>query len=650
MAQPILTSSTPILSVKVKYHGTFDHVFALSFVVDDTDQDGGTIYVIGEYPIVGTTEYANLEILQGMYARTQGITNAAGETISIGLSASEEESYIDSFDAIIAHGYLNPLIEGYKDKVSTGKKITGTWVSDGEFEQDATTGIKTVKVAANIEPANRTPHGATFDYPLSSWTVAQITEDNIRFRLVVPHSLEITPSQLDTYTPLIAFVGWLNSIRTMGSAIGTNYDHDGSFNNRQFTLAQETGDSGVVFEYDTTFSHNVDPDDQTSDVRAYDIFFDRVSGDAYSLSAVRNLLAETKIAVPTTTGIQESRIGSIGNVLEGRELVFNPGQRIYESMGHIMIDSVDEFGRPYSIPIAANVGRSIRYADLSLNLDGYRIVPVSGHLDTIHFGHAETSDGIVLLPTPTTLVTQENTHVIISFHNVSTDHNLTVEDWDGNDVMILYPGDYARFQITSDGNGGELIGQQVPFRTMNHSADFIGDFADMPRWQSPEPRTLILLPFNDSTTSQLHADAFTLGTVDPPAGDADDLVDETRPWADWQGSFTVNQPGLLIIDWSFQLHLVSDDGVFGSYHGMRLYRVRGTADPESLGELLNREFGGDDESLYNRFQITLQAEVGDVFFGVYRHSSRTISLSDVRFQVLRRFVRLFPHIQREWTP
>ena len=650
MAQPILTSTTPIFSVEVKYHGYFDHVEAVSFHIDNTDQDGGIIYVSEGLPDEGTLQRDNLEILQSMYARSQGITNADGDTISIDFQGRYEPSYLDSFEALIAHGYFNPLVADYHDQVSTGKKITGTFVSDGEFEQDATTGIKTVKVAANIEPANRTPHGATFDYPLSSWTVAQITEDNIRFRLVVPHSLEITPSQLDNHTPLIAFVKWLDSIRTTGSAIGTNYDHDGSFENRRFTLSQETGDSGVVFEFDTTFSHNVDPDDQTSDVRAYDIFFDRLSGDAYNLSAVRNLLAETKIAVPTTPGIQESRIGSIGNVLEGRELVFNPGQRIYESMGHIMIDSVDEFGRPYSIPIAANVGRSIRYADLSLNLDGYRIVPVSGHLDTIHFGHAETSDGIVLLPTPTTLVTQENTHVIISFHNISTQFELTVEDWNGDTVMILYPGDYARFQVTSDGDGGELIGQQVPFRTMTHSADFIGDFADMPRWQSPEPRTLILLPFNDSTTSQLHADAFTLGTVDPPAGDADDLVDETRPWADWEGSFTVNQPGLLIIDWSFQLHLVSDDGVFGSYHGMRLYRVRGTADPESLGELLNREFGGDDESLYNRFQITLQAEVGDVFFAVYRHSSRTISLSDVRFQVLRRFVRLFPHIQREWIP
>ena len=649
MAQPTLTATTPIFSIKIYFHFLFDYIHILSFIVDDSDYTEGYISLGDGLPASGTIERDNIEFLQQMYARDQGITDINGNTILIGFSGGSNAN-ISSFDDYVSQGYWNPLVADHGDQVSTGKKVFGTWVSDGEFEQDAMTGIKTVRVSANIEPANRTPHGATFNYPLSSWNVAQITEDNIRFRLVVPHSLEITPSQLDNHTPLIAFVKWLENLRTTGSEIGTNFDHDGTFENREFTLAQETGDTGVVFEFDTTFSHNADPDDQTSDVRAYDIFFDRLSGDDYNLSAIRNLLAETKIAVPTTTGIQESRIGSIGNVLEGRELVFNPGQRIYESMGHIMIDSVDEFGRPYSIPIASNVGRSIRYADLDINIDGYKTIPLSGHLDTIHFGHSETANGVVVLPTPTTIVTQENTHVILAFHNVSSTHNLTVEDWNGNTILILYPGDYTRLQLTSDGNGGELIGQQVPLRTMNHSADFIGDFGDMPRWQSPEPRTLILLPFNDSSGSQAHEDAFTLGTVDPPSGDAGDLLDETRPWEDWEGSFTVNFPGLLIIDWNFLLHLVSGDGVFGSYHGIRLYRVRGTEDPESLGELLNREFGGDDESLYNRFQYTTQVEAGDIFFAVYRHSSRTIDLSDVRFQVFNRFVRLFPHIQIPWTP
>ena len=646
--QPVLTATTPIFSITFYFVHHYDHLGHINFTVDDTDYSEGYIRFGGGLPYSNTIHYRNLEFLQQMYVRPEGIIDSDGNTILIGFDGGSK-SNISSFDDYVEQGYWNPLDPDHQGKVTTGKKIVGTFVSDGEVEVDEDTGIKTVRVAAHIEPAKRTPDSDTFAYPLSDWAVAQMATDSIRFRLAIPPNLEISPSELDNYSPLIAFATWLESIRTTGDAVGTNYDRDPSFENREFTLAQETGDTGVVFEFDTTVTNNIDVDDSTSDVRSYDILFDRLSGDAYNLNAIRNFLIEMKITIPTTPDIQESRFGSIGSVLEGREIMFNPGQRIYESMGHVMIDSIDEAGNPYSIPVASNIGRSIRYSDLALDIDGYRAVPLVGHVDTIHFGHAETTDGEIRLPTPTTLVSQENTHLILSFHNVSTDHELDILDWDTNLVLTLYPSDYARIQLTSDGNGGELIGQQIPLKTMSFSGDFVGDFDDTPRWDTGDARTAMLLPWSQEN-SQIHADAFTVGTTGVVSEERGDIDDDTIDWASLEGSWTVNMPGTMIVDWSYLLQLSSDTGVLGNYNGLRLYRVRGDSNPEEIAELVQGEFGGDNQIQLNRLNHSFQVEEGDVFFGVHRYSQRSIGLGSIEVRRFNRFVILFPHIQIPWSP
>ena len=87
---------------------------------------------------------------------------------------------------------------------------------------------------------------------------------------------------------------------------------------------------------------------------------------------------------------------------------------------------------------------------------------------------------------------------------------MTIEDWNGNDLIRLGEGERAVFQITLEGgaNGGTLLGIDIPDRRMSYfktspteSESWV--VSDYPRWSNGSYR-YSLVPISDTdSTDQL---------------------------------------------------------------------------------------------------------------------------------------------------
>ena len=119
----------------------------------------------------------------------------------------------------------------------------------------------------------------------------------------------------------------------------------------------------------------------------------------------------------------------------------------------------------------------------------------------------------------------------------------------------------------------------------------------------------------------------------------------TGSW-EWRGAFTVNMPGLMFIDYEYELKIDSAGASLAGENGPRLYRFRnGTL--SNIGEVLKDPLQGEDARMSYAFNSTINVQAGDLFFFLHVYVGAT-SFHLISVENFSRSITLLPHVQRDW--
>ena len=311
-----------------------------------------------------------------------------------------------------------------------------------DIEEDEDTGRVDAKPKGGIITQARTPD--TDDYPLSLdyVQIIFISGDNVEILIPLPANDEISLNGLDDRNELIALRTWLEDNRTSGSAVGTDVSTVTSFNSRNYTVTFGDNTQSTVF----TVGSIVTEGTADAHITLYKIGFDQSSGASFTYDDLRATFDEATADIPVTEGIEKPALGSEDSRVAGLHYGFPEGQRLYTSNGRLIWRLKDPDGSKIDIPLDSE--RSIRYTDLPSNSNNQKIMKKAFLLDTVHFGHTETADGVFRFETPPTMIEFGGTHKVYAIHNISTTYNIEIRDWDNDVVITLTPGQYTRIQIT----------------------------------------------------------------------------------------------------------------------------------------------------------------------------------------------------------
>ena len=340
-----ISTSTRFTTVRVD---TDDYDLSIRYVsfVTSTGIRGGATISNQRFPADGSTALADWEVLQEIYASADGFLDANGDSLTIEIG-SALPSFIETVADLEPNNLWNPFRAGSWEDWATQKEIINTLGQDGDVERDAITGHPTIGFEGEIEVKGRRPAGTNFTAALSSWTLGYSDADIFRFRLEIPSTEAITEDELDTYTPIRAMLAWLESHRTAGTAVGSDASDPATIlgGGRQFTFAQESGDSDIVADYDF---HWVITDADDTNVLLYIISLERVSGAVIDAAKLSELLLDTTISIENTSEVkQPGRTGGLESIVQAKE--FDMGLwNMKGTRSGVIIEGVDFDNKKFS--------------------------------------------------------------------------------------------------------------------------------------------------------------------------------------------------------------------------------------------------------------------------------------------------------------
>ena len=639
-----LTTSSRFQSITVSYYSIGSTLEQIRWVLDDTDQTRGSVYLNGVYPESGTVEYTDLGILQDLYASTDGFQDAADNAITPHVRSHLHGTTVESLEEF---GSWNPFRAGSWEAFQQRLKIQGA-ASRGLISLEGSDDTERIEQTIGHEIVPRAASGDTFDYSLNRWNSLQFSTTNFILSLPIDADDEVnTANKLNEHPPIKAMLAYLESVRDMGITVGTDALLGTTFSSREFHIRQESSDtSDLEFIY-SSFGWQTDGD---SNYVSYQLTFIIVSGsEAINIDALSQIILDATGAISSTDLMIPPPTGNIDVPFKTRELDFGQHKAlIARNDGLFYRGRNPRSGRPFELPVMDGAGLSYAFDELFYS-GSKRQVSTHPFVNSIHFGENETADDVLQFPSPQRSVLSAGSHREYTVHNVSDQYTCEIQDWEDDALLTLYPGDFARFQLTLEpsGRNGKMIGQIIPQRRMIHSADYLGNFGGRGYWVTDEPRTLRMLPFSDSELAVIHEDAFTLGTATQPGGDQGDFEDDTGAW-DYIGSFTVNMPGTMNFDILYQLRIDADSTNIGGYNGVRIYRVRGSSNtPVEIGEIVKPAISGDGAIQQYEFNHSIEVEAGDLYFAMHRYSNSS-SWPDIYMDNFIRHIRLSPFIYREY--
>ena len=613
-----------------------------------TDNDSGEIRLRGKYPASGSDDYDALDILQQIYGTSDGFLNSDDESITITI----EQSPLGDDLTIEEHeeqGSWNPFRAGSWEDFVASNQIRSALGIDGGFSRDETLGTPIIEFAGRITQTGRTPNTATYPYPLEDWTLVHLGENVLRFILDIDESEEITA--LDTYSPLIAFAYWLTSI-TSDSDVGVFLGAPASYQNRDFVLVQDTGQSSMTFTYTEIVTEQ--PGTYYTQMR---ITFTRQSGAVVDAPAIRDILQSDTIDIPTTENIERGIIGSNSHDMHVRSLRLGQHSRL-NAMNVPSIGTRDEFNRFYDLPLIGKYGKQIGYSRLADQSGGGKKIADFSHHDTFHFEASQTADGRIRMPVPEDLLFFEDTDSELTFHNRNATYNYRIDDWDGNQLIILRPTERATFQISTESGdeGGEIVSVHVPDRKYRyHDTTVFGgsspDFDDVVNWTDGSAR--IRMPIYDGDEVNLiHTDAFHVFTAIPGTLGQGDIDDATN--FEFAGAVRMERSGPVHIDWTMTLALLSSaTGTVGSGWAIRMYRIPHDATDGSDAEIIIEDTSpGIAVGVRRTAAVNTDEELieGDILLPVlvYNSSSTSADNDEIRLFDNRLNLTFSPFIEVEY--
>ena len=111
-------------------------------------------------------------MLQEIYASADGFVDADGVEVTptpgdvpYGLTVADFED----------NNFPNPLVAGSWQRWETHRLMRGSWQQHGDLDEDAGSGLRTLKYGGNIELTETESDQDTVDADLTEWTVTELS-------------------------------------------------------------------------------------------------------------------------------------------------------------------------------------------------------------------------------------------------------------------------------------------------------------------------------------------------------------------------------------------------------------------------------------------------------------------------------------------
>ena len=652
-----ISSTTPVSGVRLSFDPIKGVVSSVGWTTDEDPPVSGLVRLNEGYPDENTDDYDTLEVLQEIYA--DGFQDANGTDITPTLRGNP---YFITLDNIEEYGYPHPLISGSWQRWLELQKFLGL-ATLGAMETAVEGGRRQLKLSADIVGENAQPTTENYDYPLKKWRVHELSADELSFEILIPFNDEVSNvgNAIGEYREVLALLAYLESVRETGSAVGSDLSTSSaittSLGNRQFEIQQETDDANPLkFTYNTRGFGLRD-----SKYTEFTLRFDRVTANSaeINLNALQRIMQDTTVSLSSADIEVPPKIGSYLAELQA-ELWAIDDVRSLRAIHDTLLykGQVPGSDKPYYIPLGSGWGISPDYTELPI-VNSKRVIPFYTQLRAVHF--KETSDGLIQILNPSLTVNYPGTDRLIAVHNVSADSQVEIEDEDDDNLITLYPGEYAPFLITLEDGGakGEILGLPgLPHRELSYHETTGGAFGlqmhNQPYWTSSGIRyRAIRLDTSPGVT--LHSDAYEdYSSTTPPTGDQGALNDADPEDFEFRGFFKILKDGDLEIEWDIQMRTDDDTtGVVSDYHYLGVYRIPADgSNPVRLEDDAQEELAGQGST--ESFKIstkTRKVYAGDMIgaFYIYYTSGTTINFNNLRLIDTRIVLKLRTKIKKEWT-
>ena len=563
-----------------------------------------------------------------------------------------DRGWISYADLPMQHALIHAMHQMHPND---GWKVPVQMLLNGDFSQDSDSGEPQVALRGRFKTPPFKPTGPTLTFPLSDFEPVPSVQNPNRFliRLDIRPERMVTSDNIDNMPEIRALSAWMGTLDTQvgeeplsSPAWPTSgFVTSANWVGRKAYFPQgdiDGGDMLITVTGILVFSVTHDGENVYS---SFGLIFSTETGVVYNIQGLGNQLGHAEQSI-STTGIELD--GSLGDVRyparcsfidmgEGRSHRFDLGapltvvtddgasalHRIYLGNRRVlMLDDLDLFGGKYVLPIP-------------------RKNPLAGE---VHI-NGLTSDIIVRAQIPPLMVGKVNNLRPFIIHNRDSTFNVTLEDWDNDNVITLKPGRHIdlSFSYRRDGTGG-MIGDTMPRRhTMNAgqqgTADAVTSFTLGADHIRPLPTPAIGDHFIDT-------DSFEIGTETWPLT-GHEFTSANVVFAPY--FVKTIKAGQLYFRQAMDIVLNTNTGSLMSGWGLRLYRLRGT-ELELLDPAPRDPLVGQDDSRQAACLFEGETEVDDIYMPMFFYPNGSVNLSNVRVDSIHREMHLVLAISKEFTP
>ena len=568
----------------------------ISSVTFQTNTDESTTKINLQYPrdYENIADGSHLDILRQIYASEDGLQDDDGFTLVPEVYAFNLSEDDITPEELSSYGSFNPLVAAEYDGWKTQQKIEGANIREATYSEDADTNRPRIEHSYDDVPVHRNPGSSSYEFSLEKWTVMQIGT-TIEFRRTWSVDDDVTASNINDEFSVLAFIDWIDDLRTSGDEVVQDITNINSFNSRVFQLVQGTGFDTLDLEF-LGRGHSI-RDDGTHEWVS--VSFRRASSETgtIDIGAIRTILGSATGTLDTSDEEDTPEIpvrGATTTPIYASEVIFPDNVKMRPVGERLTIVSP---GRGQQ---ALDEIRGLRFADLD-DISGVtngKYMPDDGAA-VIHFGHDETANSILRYRDIEQMVTSDGSDVLHRIHNISTLYDVEMQDDDNGNLLTLKPFQQSgpmQVSIEEGGESGEILAINPPDRHLYYARGVSSpNFADGTSYADSSASNADdyhSLRFNNSSVEYIDTDVFTLGAADDPASAVISTVDNS----DWdiRGSFSTNRPGWINIQMRYRLVInpPAPSGQLATGNGPSLWIIPGGTG--SSLDLARDHFSGGD--------------------------------------------------------
>ena len=479
-------------------------------------------------------------------------------------------------------------------------------------------GVRQYSFRGHLRTQRLKPTESAIDFPLRQWEAIPsiVTAGEFRIEVPIPVQLKILAADLDSHAPIMAMREELEANRDDGTAFGTDFSEQASWENRNVTVTFGDGTT-LTFSYDS-LSHTTETVDGTAYYTSFGLVLTVDSGGSYDVNKLNALLATSERSI-STTGIKvDGPIGDYESPAQVREVDFGNGRRIAVEEGSF-VHYVRDGDGDHAVGVVLGNTRMISLAELVDDGLANKYVPASSDRPLAHIIRIsdQTTALDINIDSYQGLAKKVNNAFPFEIHNHNTGaaglvHLLNPA---GGNIVSLQPGQHGEFVSTFNPDGtGRLIGhlsaeRRAIFAGTESQGTFSGPYVslDAAYWGR-----LISL---DDDGRIIDGDAFSIGSSSFSNG----IAVASAMAVDNENFLNILKLGHCRFIQEFQLQTAPGaTGSWGAGHGIDLWRYRaGTA--EEIHSVEWQEFNPVIGVRTYRFRYEDDVEVDDRYGFFFRY-------------------------------